>query len=573
MTPTTNWTASTTRWATYGGPNAAIFTASSMPWRGRRSIRSHSSQESSPFRTLRLCTSNSARGARYEGLVSSSSTTRRQRHLMTVTTPADAPRPCRPGRQPHMSAPHVAARSAVTGTALCGSGSSAPATMPRRCCSPTSRRKPGSTLARVSTRRSLSAVNAQRKFGFQDASTDTNALLEDPSIDAVFIVTRHSAHADLTCQALEAGKAVFVEKPLALTVRGAGSHPRNGRSDRERQDHGRLQSSLRPTAGRHAQTIRSIYLSRRAPRYLVNAGRLASDSWYRNVELEGSRFVGEGGHFVDTAELVDRQRSGGSHDTAGRRERGDAGEPSLRRRIPGDHHLPDGSTPTLSQGDLRGIERWANRSTRTISNGPPFGRAHTPASGAISVATDKGQRAQIAAFLSSLRIGGPMPISLESLTATTRATLAAAAAAHTSNPSEAVTLPFSRRTHVDGAPDDEPGRTRMALPATVTDVRDRGGLADLRPFQAQTVGEPSRSGPRLHRRAGRCALRATPRVRGVVIGIAVSGLAAEEAVGGRSRRCPPEGDHGGRASCWRGGGTFSVPCAGTWRIRTGFLIR
>ena len=35
-------------------------------------------------------------------------------------------------------------------------------------------------------------------------------------------------------------------------------------------------------------------------RYLVNAGRLASDSWYRDAELEGSRFVGEGGHFVDT---------------------------------------------------------------------------------------------------------------------------------------------------------------------------------------------------------------------------------------------------------------------------------
>ena len=35
-------------------------------------------------------------------------------------------------------------------------------------------------------------------------------------------------------------------------------------------------------------------------RYLVNAGRLASDSWYRDADLEGSRFVGEGGHFVDT---------------------------------------------------------------------------------------------------------------------------------------------------------------------------------------------------------------------------------------------------------------------------------
>ena len=75
----------------------------------------------------------------------------------------------------------------------------------------------GVELAHVATRRSLSAVNAQRKFGFRVAGTDPDAVLEDQSIDAVFIVTRHSSHADLTCRALEAGKAVFVEKPLALT--------------------------------------------------------------------------------------------------------------------------------------------------------------------------------------------------------------------------------------------------------------------------------------------------------------------------------------------------------------------
>jgi predicted dehydrogenase len=42
-------------------------------------------------------------------------------------------------------------------------------------------------------------------------------------------------------------------------------------------------------------------------------------------------------------------------------------------------------------------------------------------------AADKGQSAEIKAFLASVRTGGPMPISLDSLTATTRATLAAAA--------------------------------------------------------------------------------------------------------------------------------------------------
>ncbi len=42
-------------------------------------------------------------------------------------------------------------------------------------------------------------------------------MLDDESLDAVFVVTRHSSHARLVCQALERGHTVFVEKPLALT--------------------------------------------------------------------------------------------------------------------------------------------------------------------------------------------------------------------------------------------------------------------------------------------------------------------------------------------------------------------
>jgi threonine dehydrogenase-like Zn-dependent dehydrogenase len=74
------------------------------------------------------------------------------------------------------------------------------------------------SLAHVATNRSLSALNAQKKFGFAATSTDAESVLSDDSIDAVFIVTRHSSHAALACRALEAGKAVFVEKPMALSL-------------------------------------------------------------------------------------------------------------------------------------------------------------------------------------------------------------------------------------------------------------------------------------------------------------------------------------------------------------------
>ncbi len=145
----------------------------------------------------------------------------------------------------------------------------------------------------------MSAVNVQRKFGFRNISTDPDTVFGDDSIDAVFIVTRHSSHADMTCRALEAGKAVFVEKPLALTIdeldRILATVDATG-NDRLMVGFNRrfapLLVEMRSRFGRSSEPTNA--------RYLVNAGRLASDSWYGDVELEGSRFVGEGGHFVDT---------------------------------------------------------------------------------------------------------------------------------------------------------------------------------------------------------------------------------------------------------------------------------
>src|SRR5262245_46166638 len=75
----------------------------------------------------------------------------------------------------------------------------------------------GVELVSVATTKSLSGVNAQRKFGFGTATTDVAEVLDDETLNAVFIVTRHHSHAGLVRQALERGLAVFVEKPLAVT--------------------------------------------------------------------------------------------------------------------------------------------------------------------------------------------------------------------------------------------------------------------------------------------------------------------------------------------------------------------
>ena len=285
---------------------------------------------------------------------------------------------------------------------------------------------PGVELVRVATRRSLSAVNAQRRFGFAASGTDADAVIEDPSLDAVFIVTRHSSHAELTCRALEAGKAVFVEKPLALSSE-------------------ELDRVLATVDATHNDRILVGFNRRYAPllvemrarfgesseptnaRYLVNAGRLASDSWYQDSDAEGSRFVGEGGHFVDTlswwigsdpVEVVTMQAAG--PDELQMSLRYDDGSlatitylTNAHRRFPKETFEASTSGRTARLDNFRRTTVWSGTRPRVRR---PLG------------SPDKGQSAQIREFLDAVRSGGPMPISLESLITTTRATLAAATA-------------------------------------------------------------------------------------------------------------------------------------------------
>jgi predicted dehydrogenase len=63
------------------------------------------------------------------------------------------------------------------------------------------------------------AEKAKELYGSADAytTTDYTQLLADPSIDVIHVCTWNVSHADITCAALEAGKHVLCEKPMAIT--------------------------------------------------------------------------------------------------------------------------------------------------------------------------------------------------------------------------------------------------------------------------------------------------------------------------------------------------------------------
>jgi len=277
-------------------------------------------------------------------------------------------------------------------------------------------------LTHVATNKSLSAANAQRRFGFANISTDADAVLDDESVDAVFVVTRHSSHADLTCRALERGKAVFVEKPLALTTeevdRIAAVVDATG-NDRLMVGFNRrfapLLTELRSRFG-HPGGGSTV-------RYLVNAGRLDSSSWYLDQDREGTRFAGEGGHFIDTLSWWLESLPTEVFAVPGP----DAGDVSVTLRF------ENGSTGTISY--VSGGNSRFPKETIDVTGGGRNARfdnfqkaslwtGRRPATRKARGGTDKGQRVELESFVTALRSGAAMPIPLESLLATTRATIA-----------------------------------------------------------------------------------------------------------------------------------------------------
>ena len=157
----------------------------------------------------------------------------------------------------------------------------------------------GAHLCSVASMAGVSGVHAGRKFGFQESTTDADRLFADPATNAIVVTTRHDTHANFIMQALQAGKHVFVEKPLCLKledlsaidalVKAMASPPivMVGFNRRFAPHVRRMKKLLAGVSGPKAFVI------------TVNAGVIPADHWTQDREVGGGRIVGEACHFID----------------------------------------------------------------------------------------------------------------------------------------------------------------------------------------------------------------------------------------------------------------------------------
>lgn len=158
----------------------------------------------------------------------------------------------------------------------------------------------GAHLHTVVSGGGVSAVHFGRKFGFAEAATDISAVLANPELDTIVIATRHDAHASQVLAALRAGKHVFCEKPLCLTLDelAAIESEADARPDQQ------LMVGFNRRFAPQVVKMKALLDPIDQPKNLiitVNAGEIPRDHWTQDPAIGGGRLIGEACHYVDLA--------------------------------------------------------------------------------------------------------------------------------------------------------------------------------------------------------------------------------------------------------------------------------
>lgn len=269
----------------------------------------------------------------------------------------------------------------------------------------------------------VSGTHLGRKFGFASSTTDMEAIFADPDINTVVITTRHNSHAALVGKGLQAGKHVFVEKPLCLTLEElaqiealAAEHP-----------HQLLMVGFNRRFSPLVMALREALAVLPEPKAMVmtvNAGAIPMDHWTQDLKIGGGRMIGEACHFIDLLRHV-AGRPIISYDVMGMTS---PAKDSFSVNLSFDdgsigtvHYLANGTKSFPKER----LEVFCGGRILHLDNFRSL-RGHGFGKGFKNVRLwrqDKGQAEQMKAFFRAISQGGMAPISREEIFEVSRVTL------------------------------------------------------------------------------------------------------------------------------------------------------
>jgi polar amino acid transport system substrate-binding protein len=283
----------------------------------------------------------------------------------------------------------------------------------------------GGELVSVVTSRGVTAKSVGEKFRFRSHSTDVYDVLANPAIDTVFIATRHDTHPGFAAAALEAGKNVFVEKPLAIhedelaRVLKVASQ----RSDcRLMVGYNRRFSPLARQAQKGFQHVAGPLVIN----YRVNAGFLPKEHWTQ-TEQGGGRILGEVCHFVDLMQFLVGSEPVSVYAIS---------VAANNAQVPDQDNIfislrfQNGSVGQITYVAC-GDKSLSKERIEIFGGGQSFiiddfkvGEHYADGSRRALKSPGKGHQEEVEAFLRAIREGRPSPIPLDSLALTSLATFA-----------------------------------------------------------------------------------------------------------------------------------------------------
>lgn len=279
----------------------------------------------------------------------------------------------------------------------------------------------GARKAHIATITGASALRTAEKFGFAACATDPDAVIEDANVDLVFVATRHDSHSRLAIQALRAGKAVWLEKPAALSLEAVDELAAT-----MQQTNGFLVVGYNRRFSAHARAVRKAFLMRQGPlaiHYMIAAGPPPRGTWVMDPVEGGGRIVGEVCHFVDLCTYL----AGSPPSTVYARALGH--NPDADDSMVAMLGFPDGSTATIeylarASQDLpkERFEASADGITARCDN-----FRLTEITGQKDLRTfnqDKGQTTQVTEVVDAVRTRRPGPFTIYEIVNVSRATFA-----------------------------------------------------------------------------------------------------------------------------------------------------
>lgn len=158
----------------------------------------------------------------------------------------------------------------------------------------------------LATTGGVSTGQAQEMYPFDYVTNDYHKLLEDDTIDLIIVSTQHNTHAKFTIKALNAGKNVYCEKPLCLTLDELDAIEKAYNSSK-----GELFCGLNRRYSPLVRQIKEKLSTDKIPavyNYIVNAGYIPEEHWTQDEKAGGGRIIGEACHFIDTIQYMDGSR-------------------------------------------------------------------------------------------------------------------------------------------------------------------------------------------------------------------------------------------------------------------------